>query len=131
MYAKHTERNRMIRWSCTCLASNHRSYIHLLLLTAKFYIKKYFFKEYLLVLPKCIVTKTSAYHNGLIPKCPITKMSCYKNVCYKNVHYQSVLYQNVWIPKSTARDRRIVIFHSFCHNIMQAINTIFIYYIHT
>ena len=83
----------------------------------KFFLKKYAFIEYLLVLPKChatkmYVTKMSYYQNvcyqnvllpkrsitEMLPKCHVTKMSCYRNVSYQNVHYQSVLYQNVWIP---------------------------------
>ena len=58
--------------------------------TCKFFLKKYAFIEYLLVLPKChatkmYVTKMSyyqnvCYQNVLLPKRPITKMSSYRNV---------------------------------------------------
>ena len=70
--------------------------------TCVFFLKKYAFIEYLLVLPKChdtkmYVTKMSyyqniCYQNVLLPKRPITEMSSYRNVSYQNIHYQSVLY---------------------------------------
>ena len=43
-----------------------------------FFLKKYAFIEYLLVLPKCHATK-------ILPRCPITKMSVTKMSYYRNV----------------------------------------------
>ena len=108
-YTKHTEKNDMIRWHCTCHASKlcpANAYTDLLpaypelkidhnhcpepMKLEVIVLKKYAFIEYLLVLPKCHATKCtlprcpiikmSYYRNVQLPKCPVTKMSCDRNV---------------------------------------------------
>jgi hypothetical protein len=76
-YTKHTEKNDMIRWHCTCHASklcpasaytdllpaypvlkiDHNHCPEPMKLEVIFCLKKYAFIEYLLVLPKCHATK--------------------------------------------------------------------------
>ena len=91
-YTKHTEKNDMIRWHCTCHASKlcpASAYTDLLpaypvlkidhnhcpepMKLEVFFLKKYAFIEYLLVLPKCHATKMSYYQNVLLPKCQLPK----------------------------------------------------------
>ena len=121
-YTKHTEKNYIIRWHCTCHASKlcpASAYTDLLPAYPVLKIdhnhcpepmklEVIFFKEICLYRIFIGFTKMPCYQNVgyqdvllpkcLLPKCPVTKMSCYRNVSYQNVHYQSVLYRNVWIP---------------------------------
>ena len=117
-YTKHTEKNDMIRWHCTCRASKHcpaSAYTDLLPAYPVLKIDHNHCPEPMklevillnnamlpkCMLPRCPITEMSGYRNVRLPKCPVTEMSCYRNVSYQNIHYQSVLYRNVWIPYNT------------------------------
>ena len=121
-YTKHTEKNYMIRWHCTCHASKLCPASAYTDLPPAYPVLKIdhnhcpepmkleviYFKEICLYRIFIGFTKMPCYQNVgyqdvLLPKCllpkyPVTEMSSYRNVCYRNVHYQSVLYRNVWIP---------------------------------
>ena len=74
----------MIRWYCTCRVSKHcptSVYTDFLPANSVLTTFKYAFNEYLLVIPKCHVTKTSynkmsSYHNVLLPKCMLPLPKC-------------------------------------------------------
>ena len=98
-YTKHTEKNDMIRWHCTCRASKHCPASTFTDLLPAYPVLKIdhnhcpepmkleviFFKEICLYRIFIGFTKMPCYQNVgyqdvLLPKCPVTEMSCYRNV---------------------------------------------------
>ena len=105
-YTKHTEKNDMIRWHCTCRASKHypaSTSTDLLPAYPVLKIDHNHCPEPMKL--EVIFFKEICLYRILLPKCPVTEMSCHRNVSYQNVHYQSVLYRNVWIPVSTQSEK--------------------------
>ena len=124
-YTKHTEKNDMIRWHCTCHASKlcpASAYTDLLSAYPVLKIDQnhcpepmklevILFKEICLYRIFIGFTKMPCYQNVgyqdvllpkyLLPKCPITEMSSYRNVLLPKCPvtemscYRNVSYQNV------------------------------------